>query len=246
LEIYDIRQIDSKETKIWFAIRIVGNFLSFLAYLGSISYLRLSTASCINSSYPVVCAFVSIVALKEKFFMRYIYGLLLCLISTIIISMNEKKLDIHAYGQEEYVDYKIIVGTLLGFVGVIFRGLFVVAAKVLSKEGINSENQSLYVGITNTIFGIFFAALFKSFTFSVGFCLYSAFGGIFWYLASLWQVKAMDILGVAKTTPIGFLGTISLFVFGVIIFAEPLFFTDLLARLVILGFIVYHTMNPLK
>ena len=76
--------------KTWFIIRTFGIYFSFLFYIISLLYLRTSTTSCLGAANPFVVMILSVVVLKETFYMRYLIGMIVCFIGSAMLVLNEK------------------------------------------------------------------------------------------------------------------------------------------------------------
>ena len=69
---YTKSEMNEINVKMWFLIRVLGIYISFLLFLSSLLYLRAATTSCISSANPLIVIFLSIFILKEKFYWRYL------------------------------------------------------------------------------------------------------------------------------------------------------------------------------
>ena len=78
------------KVKVSFLTRVLGIYLSFLFFLSSLLYLRAATTSCISSSNPLIVIFLSIFILKEKFYWRYLIGVIICFIGSAMILLNDR------------------------------------------------------------------------------------------------------------------------------------------------------------
>ena len=79
--------------KLPFLIRTNFNFFAVSLFTISIWYLRVSTVQIISSLNPIIVTYLSVIILKEKFYKRYIIGIIVCLLGSLIIINNEKKED---------------------------------------------------------------------------------------------------------------------------------------------------------
>ena len=52
--------------------------------------MRLATAVVFSALYPAIAVVISIIILKEKFYLRYILGISLCFSGCLIMILNEK------------------------------------------------------------------------------------------------------------------------------------------------------------
>ena len=76
--------------KTWFIIHTFGIYFNFLFYIISLLYLHISTTSCLGAANPFVVMVLSVVVLKKIFYMRYLIGLVVCFIGTVMLMLNKK------------------------------------------------------------------------------------------------------------------------------------------------------------
>jgi drug/metabolite transporter (DMT)-like permease len=86
-EITPIKELKSPYSLV---IRSFFNFFSNIAFLLCLNYIRLSTAVIFTSLSPIFTAGLSIVMLNEKCHKRYSIGILICLLGSFLLLMNEK------------------------------------------------------------------------------------------------------------------------------------------------------------
>ena len=88
-----IRITPHREVKhiFWFYVRHLGNYFCVILNLTVLSYFRLSTSRVFFCCQPIVVTFLSILILKEKFYNRYIIGILICFSGSALIVLNDKK-----------------------------------------------------------------------------------------------------------------------------------------------------------
>ena len=79
------------KSNIWFWIRNIIQFVILEGMLFIIIYFRVATGTCFVSMAPVAVIIMSSIILKEKFFMRYLYGTLICFFGVMLIVNNEYK-----------------------------------------------------------------------------------------------------------------------------------------------------------
>jgi drug/metabolite transporter (DMT)-like permease len=86
-----ITKISEIKFKFWFFTRSLGNYFFIVLWIIELTYFRVSTAQCIANCSPIVVLILSSLILKETFYIRYVIGVLLSLIGTIMIVLNDKK-----------------------------------------------------------------------------------------------------------------------------------------------------------
>ena len=86
-----IKPLSAIKYKFWFIMRSFGNYLCIFLWIKILSYFRVSTSQVILGCYPVLVIFLSIFILHEKFYYRYILGIFVCIVGSVIIVLNERK-----------------------------------------------------------------------------------------------------------------------------------------------------------
>lgn len=148
--------------KLPFFIRTNFNFFAVSLFTISIWYLRVSTVQIISSLNPIIVTYLSVILLKETFHYRYIVGIILCLIGSLIIINNEKKQssEVKTKNYVEGDDNKkyggftpgMITGILCCFGSTLINCAVDICNKVLAKNKIPITTQLFYLGFYFDIF----------------------------------------------------------------------------------------------
>jgi drug/metabolite transporter (DMT)-like permease len=249
INILDVREINDN-TKFWLGVRSIGQFLAYVTYISALLYLRVATANCISSMNPVVVVILCTFILNEKFYSRYAVGIFICFIGTLMIILNDRKVKISDEEILEHIDKDtgIFYGTIYAVINLILIAMLSVSSKILIKEKIGFENQCFYLGFTNSILSILFFILFGKVYFfqtSIIFTFLSLINGCIFFIATQCLIESLRWVDLNKTTPLAYLATITVMILGVIFLGEPIFFTDVLGSMLILGYNVYNSFNPI-
>ena len=152
--------------KFFFFLRTNLNFFGVQFNITAIWYLRVATVQIISCLNPLITTCLSIIILKEKFYIRYAIGIITCCIGSLFIVLNEKKGNNDASSEsksEKLVEEKneekkkyggfsigTIFGLILSFIDIFFVATVELANKVLANNRVPIHTQVFYVGI-NTI-----------------------------------------------------------------------------------------------
>lgn len=153
------------KTKLFFFLRTNLNFFGVQLNITAIWYLRVATVQIIGSLNPLLTTFLSIIILKEQFYMRYVIGTIVCLIGSLFIVLNEKKgkndagseSGVKNVEEEKYGGFSFgtIFGLLMAFIDIFFVSTVELANKVLVNNRIPIHTQVFYVAINTIFFNLF-------------------------------------------------------------------------------------------
>lgn len=243
-----ISYLNDIQHKEWFFVRTFVNYLNFLCFILSTLYLRAATASAIMSLCPVVAVIVAVLILKDKFFMRYAYGLLICTIGTFIMVLNEKGTEQNSqiHNESDASSFNIFLGIIFAIIALITEGLIIVSIRVLSVNKMNLETQSYYIGTSNALCAIIYGII----TFNMNFDLYlivmGFVNGILFYITNYYCVESLKLISVSKISGLAYLTVLVVFFLGFLILGEPLYLTDFIGSIMILGVNSYDAMYPVN
>lgn len=238
------------KNNIWFWVRVIIQFVALQTMLMLISFFRVSTATCFISMAPLAIVVMSCMLLGEKFFMRYIYGIFICFGGVVLIVMNEKKEG--STGEDTKVKdsptlYTLVCGFLCGCAQLLAVAVHRVSSKVLVKQKIDMNTQLMYPSFACIVLSFIFIPLCGR-EFKCGFWLifHSGLNCLIWLLSTILILVSFKGIELVKTTAIGYLNIVTVFILGVLFLGETIYLTDVLGSLLILGFNIYNTMYPPK
>jgi drug/metabolite transporter (DMT)-like permease len=248
------------KSRFWFLMRTMGNFTATIFFVLAALNLRVATVSCISAMNPILVLIFSIIILKDKFYTRYLFGLLICFTGAYLIVGNERKppvLEVVTSFDDQVIDIvpevfdslKFAKGVGFGFLHLLSVALVIIGVKVIAVEKITTNEQCNYLGTTNIAMGVVahFVLPNMSITFnSIGFILGCALNGAVFYLGTYFFIEALKGIAINKVSPLSYINTLTVFTLGVIFFGESIYFTDLIGSGLILAFNAYNSMFPIK
>ena len=225
-------------------IRMNFNFFSMSIWVVSVRYLRISTCQIISTLSPIIIIFFSIIFLQEKYFPRYTYGIIFGILGSSIVILNEDK--IPAVEEKQSKTYEIFIGVFCNFLSMITGGIEGVCNKIMAKEKTPITSQMFYVGCSHCFYSFFWMLITWDFDYTLKYflmCMGHAilfFGGFFFFN------KGLQIIDLSKTSIIQYSKIVFVFVLGIIFLGQKVFFSDILGSSIIVGFMIYHVLNPVK
>ena len=230
--------------KLWFFIRTNVNFFGVCAFTLCLWYLRSSTAQILFSLSPIVVFILSYFILQEKLYWRYAAGTVICIIGSIFIISNEKKSK-ETFGGKNKDLNDILIGTSLGVINIFCVAFVVTANKILVNNRVPIGTQMLYVGIATFCYSIIFTLIARDVCLKPGFLILCLFHGLFFYLGNFFANEAYKRIQISKVIIFNYLQIVFVIILSLIFLKEPIFFTDILGFALIIGYLIYNTLNPL-
>ena len=238
-----IRITPHREIKhiIWFYFRSLGNYFFVLLNIKVLSYFRLSTSRVFLSCQPLITIFLSIIFLSEKFYFRYLLGIVVGIIGSALIALNDKK----PQSKKTILEDNIYQGLIYAFLLLTISALSSVGQKMITKDGMPIQVQNFYLGIYNGLPGLFVCIIEGNYGFErikyIAYCIFNGF--VFWaghYLTSICYLY----IDISKFLPVTYLVVVFTFIASVSVLGEPLFFNDILGAIIIIGFNFYNIYFP--
>lgn len=245
----DIPSIPSIKIKFWFFARNLGIYTNLILWILMTQNLRLSTCQCISGCHPILVLYMSIFFLKEKFYMRYLAGIFLCIVGTLIIVLNEKNVPNDSENNTTLVntDGNMFFGLFYGMASLIVFSIATLAQKFLCKEKMGGEVQNFYMGSVNSSVALVLI-IFDNYTaiHDLVYIAYCASNAVVFYVTNYYTAECLKYIPLSKYIPITYMGTVFIFMISCFILGEPIYFTDLLGSLLIVSFQIYNAWVPLK
>ena len=225
----------------WFLLRNALVYICNMAWIKMFSYFRVSTISVIGGTTPIVIIILSVILIGEKFYMRYLIGVLLCIIGSSIIIFNDRK----PQSKAQILNNNLFIGILLGITNVTLLALSLIGQKVLTKEGMDIHLQSFYFSVFNVapslIIGIIIGEINLH---NLKYISYVCSNGFIFYTANYCNTLCFRYIAISKFQPITYLCIVFTFILCSIILDEPVYFSDLIGACIIIGFQYYNFINP--
>ena len=225
----------------YFLLRNATSYFFIISWVKMYSYFRVSTISVIGGTTPIIIIILSVILLKEKFYMRYIIGVLLCIFGSSIIIFNDRNPEAKA----QILNDNLFVGILLGITNVTLVALSLIGQKVLTNEGMDIHLQSFYFSTFNGIPALIIGILIGEIKFqNFKYILYVCSNGAIFYSANYFNTLCLRYIAISKFQPITYLCIVFTFILCGICLGEPVYFSDIIGACIIIGFQYYNFKNP--
>ena len=240
-----ITRLNEVQNKFWFYLRSCGNYFIIVLWIVELAYFRVSTCQSFSNCNPIIILFLSTFILKEPFYIRYVLGVAISFIGTLMIVFNDKK-DKGAHLKNK-TSFDMFVGVTIALTHMSFVAFSNFGQKLLCKEKMVPEVQNFYLGLFNAIPAFVVMILERKTGLSnIYYVLYAFSNGFLFYLANYCMAEALNIMPMNNFIPMNYLKVVFIFIFGFIILGEHVFFTDIVGSALIVGFQVYNVCYPVK
>ena len=241
--------------KFSFFLRTNLNFFSVSFFLLSVWYLRVSTVQIISTLNPIFVTFLSYFILKEKFYFRYIIGIILCCSGAIIIILNERKTNSVVENKNEIINnnnnknrlfsLNTIYGVSCSLINVFLGSIVSITNKILAKNNIPILTQLVYVALSTLFYSIIYIIFTRDCPVCFGYVLCCFAHAFCFYLGNVLFNMGIKEVDLSKSAAINYTKIIFVFIFGGIFLGEKVFFTDIIGTLLILSYMLYNLFYPI-
>ena len=239
-KIMKLKDIPEKK---WFFLRTNANFFGVACMTMALWYLRASTTIIIQNIHPLLVLLMSFFILKEKFYIRYVYGIFFCFLGVLITVLNESKAKVN--NKSEVTNTGKSIGLICCCIDLFFISSVRVANKVMVNKKVPISTQMFYVSICTMIYSSIYSLIFGGLCFKLGFLLMCLLHGIFFYLSNVTMNTSLQYCPLSKIILIQYLNIVYIFLLSFIFLNEKIFFSDLLGACFIVGFMTYNSYYPL-
>ena len=241
--------------KLPFFIRTNFNFFAVSLFTISIWYLRVSTVQIISSLNPIIVTYLSVILLKETFHYRYIVGIILCLIGSLIIINNEKKQSsevktknyVEEDNNKKYGGFTpgMITGILCCFGSTLINCAVDICNKVLAKNKIPITTQLFYLGFFTLTYSFIYIVAVWRLKVCLPYILLSFLQGTFFYIANTTFNFGIQRIDLSKAAPISYTKVVFVLLLGGILLGEQVYFTDFIGAGLIISYMLYNMKYPI-
>jgi drug/metabolite transporter (DMT)-like permease len=208
-----------------------------------LSYFRLSTSRVFFCCQPIVVILLSIIVLNEKFYYRYVVGIIICFTGSALIVLNDKK----PQSKTTILHDNIYAGLFFAILFLITLSFNTTGQKMMANEKMPPDVQNFYLGFYNVLPAFIMCIYQGYFAFGhIKYILLCISNGFLFYLANYCTSVCYKYIDISKFIPVTYLNIVFTFLLSVFILGEPLFLTDLVGALLIIGFQFWNISNPIE
>ena len=227
-------------------IRANLSFFGMCFWLLAVYYLRISTCQIIASLSPIFLIFLGVFFLNEKFYQRYIFGVILGIVGSCIIILNENKLANEKKKNNDSSVSDVVKGLLSMAANITITGIIQVVNKIMATKKISLYAQLFYFGIFHTTYGFLWMLLASDFDYPIGYLLLCSSQAVLFVLGNYYNYIGLKLIDLNKISIIQYTAIVFVLLLGILILREQIFFSDVIGSVIIVSFMVYQFMNPIR
>ena len=248
--------------KFFFFLRTNLNFFGVQFNITAIWYLRVATVQIISCLNPLITTCLSIIILKEKFYIRYAIGIITCCIGSLFIVLNVKKGNNDATSEskseklineekneekKKYGGFSIgtIFGLILSFIDIFFVATVELANKVLANNRVPIHTQVFYVGINTIGYSLIYLFFINEWYINGGYAALIFCQSVLFYVNNFFFNAGLKHIDLAKSAPLSYSRVAFVLILGFIILGEKVYLSDIFGVCLILGYMIYNLYFPI-
>jgi drug/metabolite transporter (DMT)-like permease len=243
-KIYSLSEFPSK-IQICLLTRANVSFFGMCFWLVAVYNLRITTCQIISTLNPIVLVYFGVIFLKEKYYSRYAVGILLGIIGSSIIVLNENK--INEKEQESNTNYSnVFIGLISMAANVLLSGVIGVVNKIMADKKISLYTQLFYFGIFHSLYSFLWMLFTNDFDYTILYFFLCATHACLFFLGNYFNYIGLKLIDLSKTSLLQYTKIIFVFLLGSLLLGEKVFFSDIVGSVIIISYMIYHVINPIK
>ena len=219
------------------------SFFAMCFWTIAVSYLRISTCQVISSLSPILIITFSVFLLKEKFYSRYILGIICGLVGSVIIILDEKKIKENENKNSSLQEY--VVGVISIILNIVFSSFNNITNKYMAPR-VPIHIQMLYFGIFHCTYSLLWMIFTWDFDYTVEYFFGSALTSILLFLGNFFYNLSLSKISMSKYSILQYSKFVMAFILGWGILKEEVLMNDMVGTTIIGGFMVFNVLIPIK
>lgn len=244
-KIYKLSEF-SPQIKKCLLIRANVSFFGMSFWLVAVYYLRITTCQIISTLGPIVQIFFGVIFLHEKYYSRYTLGVIAGIIGSCIIVLNESKLANNNKTDSNSSLSDVFIGLISILANIALSGVIGVVNKIMAVQKISLYTQLFYFGIFHSAYSFLWMLFTMDFNYTLPYFIMCASHACLFFGGNYFNYLGLKLIDLSKTSVIQYTKIVFVFLLGTILLNEKIFFSDIVGSAIIVSFMIYHVMNPIK
>ena len=222
------------------------SFFGMCMWLVAVYYLRITTCQIISTLNPIVLIYFGVIFLNEKYYSRYAVGIVLGIIGSCIIVLNESKLNEKKQAQSNSNYSDVLIGMISILGNIALSGVIGVVNKIMAAQKISLYTQLFYFGIFHSSYSFLWMLLTNDFDYTYAYFFLCSTHACLFFMGNYFNYIGLKLIDLSKTSVIQYTKIVFVFLLGTLLLGEKIFFSDIIGSAIIVSYMIYHVMNPIK
>ena len=233
----------NQEIKKCILIRANVSYFRMSFWLVAIYYLRITTCQIISTLNPIIIICFSILFLNEKYHSRYAIGIILGILGSSIIVLNEKKI---VSTRKDSSVSEVFIGIISILCNISLAGVIGVSNKIMAKNNISIYTQMFYLGFFHCLYSFLWMLFTWDFDYTWTYFFLCTMQAVLFFLGNFFNYSGLKLIDLSKTSLLQYTKIVFVFILSSLLLNEKIFLSDILGSFIIVTFMIYHVINPIK
>jgi len=233
----------NQEIKKCILIRANVSYFRMSFWLVAIYYLRITTCQIISTLNPIIIICFSIIFLNEKYHSRYAIGIILGILGSSIIVLNEKKI---VSTKKDSSVSEVFIGIISILCNISLAGVIGVSNKIMAKNNISIYTQMFYLGFFHCLYSFLWMLFTWDFDYTWTYFFLCTMQAVLFFLANCFNYSGLKLIDLSKTSLLQYTKIVFVFILSSLLLNEKIFLSDILGSFIIVTFMIYHVIYPIK
>ncbi len=222
------------------------SFFGMCFWLIAVYNLRITTCQIISTLNPIVLVYFGVIFLNERYYSRYAVGIVFGIIGSSIIVLNENKLNKNNTEESNTNDSNVLIGLISIFANILLSGVIGVVNKIMANQKISLYTQLFYFGIFHSLYSFLWMLFTNDFDYTVPYFIICGTHACLFFLGNYFNYIGLKLIDLSKTSLLQYTKIIFVFLLSSLLLGEKIFFSDIIGSVIIISYMIYHVMNPIK
>ena len=246
-KIYKLSEL-SRQIRICVLVRANLSFFGMSFWLVAVYYLRITTCQIISTLNPIILIYFGVIFLSEHYYHRYTIGSIMGIAGSCIIILNENKISKQTKSDNSNNSNKsdVLIGILSMFGNICITAVVWLVNKIMAAQKISLYTQLFYFGIFHLSYSLIWMLVTRDFDYTLLYFFMCASQAFLFYLGNYFNYIGLKMIDLSKNAIIQYTKIVFVFILGTLLLGEKIFFSDILGSTIIVSFMIYHALNPIK
>ena len=140
----------------------------------------------------------------------------------------------------------VFAGLLAILAYIALFGIIGVVNKIMAIQKISLYTQLFYFGIFHTFYSFLWMLFTIDFDYTFPYFIMCGLHACLFFCGNYFNCLGLKIIDLSKTSIIQYTKIVFVFLLSTIILGEKIFFSDIAGSAIIVSFMIYHVINPIK